>query len=169
MLASEYPLGKVSVIVVATPAAASVWVAPVTAVPLAVVVICWVTQPLSPAKENGPYAPLLTFVRVSVGSLVRVNVHVTSSPAARAGMAFGAKVAPVVALTHASAEVHPATEPAAIARVAPADVGESTALPVPPAVVTFTDAGPPVTANGNAASPPTALTTTCTFGGTVTR
>jgi len=68
--------------VVAVTGDVSVCVAPDTPVSGVVVVIVWVDQPLVPLKVKAPTPPLDTFVKVSVGSLVLVNVQTMFAPAA---------------------------------------------------------------------------------------
>ena len=63
-------------------AAVKVCVEPATPTPDVTVVIVWLAQPLVPVKVNPPTAPLLILVRVTVGSLVLVNVQATTLPGA---------------------------------------------------------------------------------------
>jgi hypothetical protein len=73
----------VSVIVVAVEAAASVRVAPLTAVPLVtVVIVCAAPKPLVPLNVNGPTPPTEVLDSVMVGSLVLVKEQAMTLPAA---------------------------------------------------------------------------------------
>jgi hypothetical protein len=69
--------------VVAVEAAASVRVAPLTAVPLVtVVMVCAAPNPLLPLNTNGPTSPTEVFDSVMVGSLVLVKEQLMAFPAA---------------------------------------------------------------------------------------
>ena len=71
------PVGMISVMVVAVPAAVSVLVTPGTPVPDVVVEIVSVPKPLSPLKMKSPKPPLLILVSVTVATLlVSVSVAV---------------------------------------------------------------------------------------------
>ena len=69
-------------IVVAVDAAVRICVAPATPIPEVIVVIVWLDQPFVPVKVKPPTPPLEIFVRVTVGSLVLVNVQAMAEPAA---------------------------------------------------------------------------------------
>ena len=77
-----YPAGTVSVMSVEVEAAVRVCVAPATQTPEVMVVIVWLAQPLVPVKVKPPTPPFDTFVSVTVGNLVFVNVQVIAEPAA---------------------------------------------------------------------------------------
>src|SRR5450631_2362708 len=130
--------GADSVMVVLTPAAVSVCVAPDTPAPDVTVVMVWGAKPLVPVKLNAPTPPFDTLVTVTVGNTgggaanVLVNVHAMAAPAA---VAAASNVTVPVAITGVA--VPPAPSPVQVieASVKPAGGADSVMVVLTPAAV----------------------------------